>query len=242
MIKNYMERRLDVNEDEEIKNNYYAVIPATVRYNKELKPAEKLLYGEVTALANKMGYCYAQNKYFAELYNVTNTTVSKWLSHLNKLGYINIEIIRNEKKEIVTRHIYINDNPYCQKRQYPYCQKEQYPIVQNDKENNININKDDLYLFIIKSSSEIPIEFYIIVNSLDFVYPEETLSRMQEEKVDMIKDIVYVLYDLYNSEFKNIVLVIGRETLIKLYILSKEKEPYNFISYFRKSIINQFMT
>ena len=58
----------------------------------------------------------------------------------------------------------------------------------------------------------------------------------------MIKDIVYVLYDLYNSEFKNIVLVIGRETLIKLYILSKEKEPYNFISYFRKSIINQFMT
>lgn len=242
MIKNYMERRLDVNEDEEIKNNYYAVIPATVRYNKELKPAEKLLYGEVTALANKMGYCYAQNKYFAELYNVTNTTVSKWLSHLNKLGYINIEIIRNEKKEIVTRHIYINDNPYCQKRQYPYCQKEQYPIVQNDKENNININKDDLYLFIINNSSEIPIEFYIIVNTLDFVYPEETLSKMQEDKVAMIKDIVYVLYDLYNSEFKNIVLVIGRETLIKLYILSKEKEPYNFISYFRKSIINQFMT
>ncbi|MBR0427668.1 MAG: helix-turn-helix domain-containing protein [Clostridia bacterium] len=237
-----MERRLDVNEDEEIKNNYYAVIPATVRYNKELKPAEKLLYGEVTALANKMGYCYAQNKYFAELYNVTNTTVSKWLSHLNKLGYINIEIIRNEKKEIVTRHIYINDNPYCQKRQYPYCQKEQYPIVQNDKENNININKDDLYLFIINNSSEIPIEFYIIVNTLDFVYPEETLSKMQEDKVAMIKDIVYVLYDLYNSEFKNIVLVIGRETLIKLYILSKEKEPYNFISYFRKSIINQFMT
>ena len=93
-----MERRLNVNEDEEIKNNYYAVIPATVRYNKELKPAEKLLYGEVTALANKMGYCYAQNKYFAELQNVTNTTVSKGLSHLNKLGYINIEIIRNEKK------------------------------------------------------------------------------------------------------------------------------------------------
>ena len=146
MIKNYMERRLDVNEDEEIKNNYYAVIPATVRYNKELKPAEKLLYGEVTALANKMGYCYAKNKYFAELYNVTNTTVSKGLSHLNKLGYKNIEIIRNEKKEIVTRHIYINDNPYCQKRQYPYCQKEQCPIVQNDKENNININKDDLYV------------------------------------------------------------------------------------------------
>ena len=41
---------------EENKINYYAIIPATVRYDSELKPAEKLLYGEVTALANKNGY------------------------------------------------------------------------------------------------------------------------------------------------------------------------------------------
>lgn len=242
MIKNYMERRLDVNEDEEIKNNYYAVIPATVRYNKELKPAEKLLYGEITSLTNKMGYCFATNKYFADLYNVTNHTVSQWISHLEKKGYIQIDIIRNDKKEIKERRIFIHDIPYVQKNTYPYVLKNTEPMYKKVQDNNKNINKDDLYLFIINNSSEIPIEFYIIVNTLDFVYPEETLSRMQEEKVDMIKDIVYVLYDLYNSEFKNIVLVIGRETLIKLYILSKEKEPYNFISYFRKSIINQFMT
>ena len=231
-----------MNEDEEIKNNYYAVIPATVRYNKELKPAEKLLYGEITSLTNKMGYCFATNKYFADLYNVTNHTVSQWISHLEKKGYIQIDIIRNDKKEIKERRIFIHDIPYVQKNTYLYVLKNTEPMYKKVQDNNKNINKDDLYLFIINNSSEIPIEFYIIVNTLDFVYPEETLSRMQEEKVDMIKDIVYVLYDLYNSEFKNIVLVIGRETLIKLYILSKEKEPYNFISYFRKSIINQFMT
>ena len=41
-----------MNEENQV--NYYAIIPATVRYDKDLKPAEKLLYGEVTALANKL--------------------------------------------------------------------------------------------------------------------------------------------------------------------------------------------
>ena len=41
-----------MNEENQV--NYYAIIPATVRYDKDFKPAEKLLYGEVTALANKL--------------------------------------------------------------------------------------------------------------------------------------------------------------------------------------------
>ena len=41
--------------NEENKSNYYAIIPATVRYSKELKANEKLLYGEITSLSNKNG-------------------------------------------------------------------------------------------------------------------------------------------------------------------------------------------
>ena len=48
----------------ENKKNYYAVIPAEVRYAKNLKANEKLMYGELTALANEKGYCYASNEYF----------------------------------------------------------------------------------------------------------------------------------------------------------------------------------
>ena len=48
--------------------NYYAIIPANVRYDTNLKPNEKLLYGEITALSNQKGFCYAQNQYFAKLF------------------------------------------------------------------------------------------------------------------------------------------------------------------------------
>ena len=55
--------------------SYYSIIPARVRYS-DLKPNAKLLYGEISSLTHKEGYCYAQNKYFAELYNVSKNTIS----------------------------------------------------------------------------------------------------------------------------------------------------------------------
>lgn len=86
--------------------NYYAVIPAKIRYDKELKPNEKLLYGEISALSNKNGYCNAGNVYFSELYGVHKKTISEWVTHLKNKGYIEVEIIYEDKK-IVERRIYI---------------------------------------------------------------------------------------------------------------------------------------
>lgn len=71
--------------------NYYSIIPANVRYNKELSFLEKFLYCEFTALSNVDGYCFAKNKYFADLYDKDEKTISRAISHLEELGYINIE-------------------------------------------------------------------------------------------------------------------------------------------------------
>ena len=218
--------------------NYYAIIPATVRYDNNLKSAEKLLYGEITALANKNGYCYAKNKYFADLYNVTAVSVSRWISHLQELGYIETEIIRNKNKEIVSRNIYIVDIPYYQKNQYPYLQNNTDGINKNVKDNNIKYNIDDLFYLIINNDAKIPKKFLNIIEKLEFNYKPYMLKCMKKDKIDMIKNIIYVLYDLYNKDFYSLLQNIKRENLVNLYLLAIDKKPSNLLNYYKNSSIN----
>jgi hypothetical protein len=100
--------------------NYYAIIPANVRY-ADLKPNAKLLYGEITALSNKHGFCFASNKYFAELYKVNKNTISSWISDLKNYGFITVKIERNVNNQITKRCIGIlkkMDNPIHEKLKY----------------------------------------------------------------------------------------------------------------------------
>lgn len=86
---------------------YYAVIPANVRYSK-IPNGAKLLYGEITALCNEKGFCWASNSYFETLYGVDRSTIIRWLNSLEKNGFIKREIVYKEgTKEIDKRVITI---------------------------------------------------------------------------------------------------------------------------------------
>lgn len=74
---------------------FFAILPATVRYDRRLKPAEKILYAEITSLADKTGYCYASNVYFCPLYDTTERTVQRWVKHLQELGYVAVSYARD---------------------------------------------------------------------------------------------------------------------------------------------------
>ncbi|WP_413513238.1 helix-turn-helix domain-containing protein [Myroides odoratus] len=76
--------------------SFYAIIPATVRYDERLRPNAKLLYGEITALAQREGFCWAGNDYFADLYKVDVKTISRWVSQLEKYGYVSVELLKNQ--------------------------------------------------------------------------------------------------------------------------------------------------
>jgi len=93
----------------EEKPTYYAILTANVRYDTRLKPMEKLIYAELTCLTNKYGYSVASNDYFAELYEKDSATVSRWISHLEKLGYITIEYEYYGSK-ITKRKIFLTDD------------------------------------------------------------------------------------------------------------------------------------
>ena len=88
----------------EEKPNYFAIIPADVRYDEELKLGAKMMYGEITSLTYKTGECWASNNYFATLYKVTPQAISKWIKALEKQKYITIEY-EKEGKSITKRII-----------------------------------------------------------------------------------------------------------------------------------------
>jgi transposase len=84
--------------------NYYAILPAVVRYDADLSPNAKLLYAEITSLCNEKGYCWATNNYFASLYSVDDRTIRRLLKQLADKKYIKIEQIKG-----IQRQIFINE-------------------------------------------------------------------------------------------------------------------------------------
>lgn len=70
------------------KPGYFAILPAKVRYDEELRPNAKLLYAELTALTDKTGCCWASNEYFMQLYGIGDKTVSDLIKQLRDRGYI----------------------------------------------------------------------------------------------------------------------------------------------------------
>lgn len=122
------------------KPTYYSVIPASVRYDEDLKPNEKLLYSEITALTNKNGECYATNSYFSGLYKVHKNTISLWIQNLKNKNYIDVSFVyKDGTKELEKRVIKIEGIP-INKKINTYQLNHVGGINENIEENNTRIN------------------------------------------------------------------------------------------------------
>jgi hypothetical protein len=134
------------------------------------------LYGEITALCNEKGYCWATNDYFAKLYKVSRVSISTWVSKLKKKDYIDCEMIR-EGKQIIERRLKIK------KTLRGIKENLNTPIKENLKDNitlsnitpNIYIGVDEI------------IDFW---NSFDIVKHDKTILKKQTDKVDKIKKVI----------------------------------------------------
>ena len=136
-----------------MKKSYYAIIPAFVRYDQNLTANAKLLYGEITALCNEKGYCFARNKYFADLYGVSNVSISKWINQLKDYGYIKIKMIyKQESKEIETREMYItNFNEVLKESSGGIKEKLKDNIYNNINNNTVEYKKKKYSDMVLKS-------------------------------------------------------------------------------------------
>ncbi len=81
--------------NENLKPSFWAVIPATIRYDEVVGSTAKLLFAEITALSNIEGYCWASNNYFANLFKITPTQVSRLIKTLEDRGFLKSFIDKN---------------------------------------------------------------------------------------------------------------------------------------------------
>jgi len=176
------------------KKSYYAIIPANVRYDKRLNANAKLLFGELTALSNEKGYCWASNSYFAELYEVSTTSISSWVKRLKDCGYIDVKMFYKEgTKEILHRYISILTDPMQENLQTP--------IQENLKDNTtlynttVNITKE-----------EYPAEVITLTNYFynKMLKPTKLLNKPPDlikwfDSIDKLHRIDGISYDLIKT-------------------------------------------
>lgn len=136
--------------NEELKKDYFVVIPAAVRFDKSLSPNAKLLYGDIWALCNKNGYCWATNGYFAEMYGVRRESVCRWLNELKDNNYIKIKSDKEENRYIELLQKY--NTPYyknvtgdIQKCNTPHYKNVTHNNTYNNTLNNTINKKKESY-------------------------------------------------------------------------------------------------
>lgn len=174
-----------------MKPNYYAIIPAEVRYNEKLTANSKLLYGELTALSNKKGYSWAQNKYFADLYNVDTKTISRWIKQLQEESFIKIKIEYDKETKQVTKRLIKISTVGGRDKNVLGGQKDPQGgdknVQDNIYSNNINNTSNNSATF--KKVSDFS-DFYInAYNHIIDLFPEEFHPKDTKIKVDWLNVI-----------------------------------------------------
>lgn len=177
-------------------NNWVAVIPSTILYNNKLSDKDKLVFAVISNLTHEKGYCWASNRYISELLGCSPLTISRSVSHLNLLGIVRNELLKDDHG--TNRKIYINMS-YINKG----FVKNDKPSNQKRSANNITniIKKED-----INKQNKISKEILDFINlgwnrSFRTINNKKLNLRLKLFNIDQIKTAIKNAYeDKYHKE------------------------------------------
>jgi uncharacterized phage protein (TIGR02220 family) len=115
-------------------------IPAELWLTKSITMQEKLFLVEINSLDNDNG-CFAGNKHFAELFDISERRVTTVINSLESKGFVTRRFIYKEgTKQILKRVLNICSPPYPTKVLAPTEQMFQGGTEQKFRDNNTSIN------------------------------------------------------------------------------------------------------
>jgi len=85
--------------------------PADLRHDKKLSAEEKLLYLEIRAMCKSKGHCFPSNSFLAELFDVNERSIQRWLKSLLDNRYLNV-VFQVKENNSDFRVIYIPQSKF----------------------------------------------------------------------------------------------------------------------------------
>jgi len=117
---------------------FYYTIPSDIFFDKNVSDKAKLLFGLVANFCNKYGKCYVSNKYFGEVLDRSESTISRLISELVESGYLKSIVDKNDANKR-TLTLYAKMSIPIRKNEYTYTQKRE--------DNNTIYNTTKLNIF-----------------------------------------------------------------------------------------------
>lgn len=84
---------------------FWAVVPATVLDDMSLPANAKILYGVLSSLMRREGYCWPSNAQLAEAMHCSEDVIRRWLAALQRDGHIQVSVLPNRKTGGSIRYI-----------------------------------------------------------------------------------------------------------------------------------------
>lgn len=219
--------------------SYYVTIPTILFEDEEIKDSSKLLYGLISTLVNKHGYCYAGNQYLAEKRKTTPQNISRLLRELEKKEYIKVEYLR-DGAIVKDRKIYIN--PRLTEMLTAVNQNVNGTVNQNVKESNItsitkviHMSNKTIICRVVEKLNELAGTSYkpTTKNTMELINGRLSEGYTEEDLITVVEKMCY----LWNKEPKN------NEKDMRPYLRpSTLFRPSNFENYLNMPITEKTIT
>lgn len=111
------------------KEGFFYNIPASV-FEADIPDKAKLLFGLLSSLLNKEGYCYASNDYLSKKLKLNSSDISRYLTILGKLGTVQIENRQSKWRKVTLCF----NTKYFEEKHKVLTEKPQTSIKESIKE------------------------------------------------------------------------------------------------------------